>query len=42
MTPRMVILAAEQACINLERLQPASAEFWRRLAGALRKALTML
>jgi hypothetical protein len=34
--------AALAACLELEKTDVASAEFWRRLAGSIRKAISML
>lgn len=34
--------AALAACLELEKTDVTGAEFWRRLAGSLRKAISML
>jgi hypothetical protein len=33
---------ALETCIELEKTDPTAAEFWRRLAGSIRKAISML
>jgi hypothetical protein len=39
---RNTLTAALLICNLLERAQPANAEFWRRLAGTIRKGITKI
>lgn len=37
-----LLRGALAACERLQRAQPTNAEFWRRLAGSIRKGLTLI
>lgn len=42
MTDHATMLAALDVCEHMQRQPGQDAEFWRRLAGSIRKGLTML
>lgn len=42
MTDHATIIATLELCERMQRHAGQDAEFWRRLAGSIRKALTMI